>query len=111
MQIIGIGGGSGSGKTTVCQALQASRPEMFQVLSIDNYQRAKTDPAMPRLHGMINWDHPQAILWQRLRSELQTLKSGRAIQTTIWAGRSVNGQRQPASNGGSSNAMAAKRNL
>lgn len=96
MKVVGIGGRSGSGKTTVCRELAASDPERFQILSLDNYQKPVTDPGLPRINGMINWDDPSIMLWQKLRDDITTLRAGRKVHTHIWARRSVAGVKEPA---------------
>jgi len=95
MIVIGIGGGSGSGKTTVCQALAASYPDQFEVLGLDNYQKAMNDPTIPRVDGMINWDHPSVVLWEDLRRDVLALKRGSKVRTMTWTHRSVAGVKEP----------------
>ena len=95
MKVIGIGGGSGSGKTTISQELVARYPEKFEVLSLDDYQKSVTDPSMILVDNMINWDHPSVILWQKLRHDIANLKNGRKVHTTAWTHRSVAGIKEP----------------
>jgi uridine kinase len=92
MQVIGIGGGSGSGKTTISHALAETYPARFEVLTLDDYQYPRTYPGLPKLDGMINWDHPDAIRWQDLRRDVERYKNGGRLTVQTWEGRSVAGQ-------------------
>jgi uridine kinase len=80
MLIIGIAGGSGSGKTTVVQKILKYFPlSQVSVLHMDCYYKD---------HGglsheerlQINFDHPGAIEFDLLYRDLVELKSGRAIE-------------------------------
>jgi uridine kinase len=95
MKVVGIGGGSGSGKTTVSWELAARYPDRFEVLTLDDYQKPVDDPSMPRVDNMINWDHPSVILWQNLRRHIAELRNGQEVHTTSWAHRSVAGIKEP----------------
>ena len=84
MKIIGLAGGSGAGKSTVCEYLLDKGPDTYEVMSLDDYQKLKTDKSLPRLNGKINWDHPNAIDWPKLKQDLESLTSGLTIQTQVW---------------------------
>ncbi len=88
MRIIGIAGGSGSGKSTVSYALIDQEPEVFEILNLDDYQRLKSEPNLPMLAGMINWDHPDIIRWNDLIANVQKLREGDTITIDSWAHRS-----------------------
>lgn len=87
MKIIGIAGGSGSGKSTVSYALVDSDPQTFTVLNIDDYHRHREDPNLPMLSGMINWDHPDIMRWDDLISDVRKLKDGQSINIETKASR------------------------
>ncbi|HVX57987.1 MAG TPA: hypothetical protein VHA37_09785, partial [Candidatus Saccharimonadales bacterium] len=76
MKIIGIAGGSGAGKSTVCQTLIAQEPATFEVIHLDDYHRHRQEPGLPMLHGMINWDHPDIMRWDDLIHDVQRLRQG-----------------------------------
>lgn len=80
MLIIGISGGSGSGKSTVVAELIKRLPEKaVTVIPQDSYywdNGAKSEEEK----RMINFDHPDAIEWGLLIDQLQELKSGKAIR-------------------------------
>lgn len=88
MKIIGIAGGSGAGKSTVSYVLQDAQPEQIEVLNLDDYQKLPGDPTLPTLDGMINWDHPDAIRWDDLLADIQTLQNGQPVTIQSWAHRS-----------------------
>ncbi|MGZ6005403.1 MAG: uridine kinase family protein [Candidatus Saccharimonadales bacterium] len=88
MKVIGIAGGSGAGKSTICYKLVDSNPKLYEVLNFDDYQKVGETEGLPRLHGFINWDHPDIIRWDELIQDIETLKSGRAVTIQTWAHRS-----------------------
>lgn len=81
--IIGVAGGSGSGKTTfarmlhekICQKLGSST---CAILSQDSYYIDQS--AKFKGDGSINFDHPSAIDFPLLAEHLKQLKNGRSIQ-------------------------------
>jgi uridine kinase len=88
MKIIGIAGGSGSGKSSVTYSLVDEDPEQYEMLNFDDYHKWRTEPNLPTLHGMINWDHPDIINWQDLIDDLERLKQGEPITVQTWSHRS-----------------------
>lgn len=84
MKLIGIGGGSGSGKSTVSYALAEANPDTFEVINLDDYQKLKTDPNLPMFEGMINWDHPDAIRWDTLLSDIKQLQANQPVTLDVW---------------------------
>jgi len=88
MKIIGIAGGSGSGKSAVSYALVDAEPATFEVLNFDDYQKIRTDPDLPMLERMINWDHPDAIRWDDLLADLAKLQVGQPVTINTFAHRS-----------------------
>lgn len=81
--IVGIAGGTGSGKTTFAQALQAATGEECVIISQDSYYVANTHlPFEERIK--INYDHPAAFEDELLIEHLKLLKGGQAIQVPIY---------------------------
>ena len=78
--IIGIAGGSGSGKTTVVRRIMEKVTDReIAVISQDQYYRDNSDvPVAER--QLINFDHPDAIEFELLVSHLRSIKSGKVIQ-------------------------------
>lgn len=80
MLIIGIAGGTGSGKTTVVRSILDSLPqEEVAVIPQDSYYNDnKHIPLEERLK--MNYDEPAAIEWTLLCDHLKQLKEGKTIQ-------------------------------
>ena len=78
--VIGIAGGSGSGKTTVTRRVVDTVGETgAAVLNQDNYYRDQSDiPFEARLKT--NYDHPAAFDWDLMLSQLDALTSGVPIE-------------------------------
>jgi uridine kinase len=78
--ILGIAGGSGSGKTYLARRIQqAAGPEQVAVLSMDQYFCSLTDAERQLDPRDINFDHPSHIDFQRLADDLQALRAGQRI--------------------------------
>jgi len=78
--VLGIAGGTGSGKTTIAQKLVASVPPGSSVvIDHDAYYRDRS--ALPRdERESINYDHPDAIETELLVQHLATLRAGRPVE-------------------------------
>jgi uridine kinase len=78
--VLGIAGGTGSGKTTVAHNVIAALPAHAAVLiDSDAYYRDRSSlPRADREH--INYDHPDAIETEFLETHLVALRAGRAIE-------------------------------
>ena len=85
MLIIGIAGGTGSGKTTVVKKLLEKLPtSQVVILPQDSYYRDSSDkPIEERLE--MNFDHPDSIEWELLVKHLKALKSGKDIEQPIYS--------------------------
>ncbi|WP_295731206.1 uridine kinase [uncultured Muribaculum sp.] len=85
MLVIGIAGGTGSGKTTVVNKIINSLPQgEVAVLPQDSYYRDSSH-IPPELRCDINFDEPAAIEWELLERHLRELKSGHAIQMPTYS--------------------------
>lgn len=80
MFIIGIAGGTGSGKTTVVRKLIERLPKgEVTIIPLDSYYNDSSHiPAEER--QKINFDHPDAFEWPLLRKHIEELKDGQAIE-------------------------------
>ena len=78
--VIGVAGGSGSGKTTVTRrVIETVGQEGVAVLVQDNYYRDQSDiPFETRLKT--NYDHPAAFDWELLGQHLEALLAGVPIE-------------------------------
>jgi len=78
--VIGVAGGSGSGKSTVTQQVLASfGTEMVSVVMQDDYYRDQTDLSLDERRRQ-NYDHPQAFDWPLLVQHVHALRNGEAIE-------------------------------
>lgn len=83
--IIGIAGGTGSGKTTVVRKIIAELPpEEVAVISQDSYYKDSSH-IPPELRQNINFDEPAAFDWPLLVSHLEALKRGEAIEMPTYS--------------------------
>jgi uridine kinase len=85
MLIIGIAGGTGSGKTTVVRKIIERLPvSEVALLPQDSYYRDSGHlPLEERLE--INFDHPDSIEWELLIKQLKELKQGKNIEQPIYS--------------------------
>ena len=85
MLIIGIAGGTGSGKTTVVHQIMNELPSTeVGVISQDSYYK-ETNNLSYEERTKINFDHPRAIDFDLLISHLKDLKSGKVIDQPIYS--------------------------
>lgn len=85
MLIIGIAGGTGSGKTTVVNQILNELPlEEVTVISQDSFYN-KNDNLSYEERCKINFDHPRAIDFDLLIKQLKQLKSGKTIDQPIYS--------------------------
>ena len=84
MFIIGIAGGTGSGKTTVVRKLIERLPKgEVVVIPQDSYYKDSSHvPAEERQN--INFDHPDAFEWPLLAKHIEQLKKGQAVEQPIY---------------------------
>lgn len=84
MFIIGIAGGTGSGKTTVVRKLIERLPKgEVTVIPLDSYYNDSSSVPLEE-RQKINFDHPNAFEWPLLIKHLQELKEGRAVEQPIY---------------------------
>lgn len=85
MLIIGIAGGTGSGKTTVVHQIMNELPETeVGVISQDLYYKENTNLSFEE-RALINFDHPRAIDFELLVSHLKELKEGKTIEQPVYS--------------------------
>lgn len=84
MYLIGIAGGSGSGKTTFAKKLmQRANDPSVVLLSQDSYYLPAPAPQL-KVHGEANFDHPDAFDWPLLREHLAALKNGEEVAVPVY---------------------------
>ena len=78
--LIGIAGGSASGKTTFINKLKQNfTPGEVGMISQDNYY-LKKELQHKDQNGIENFDHPTSIDWSKLLEDIESLKNGKSIQ-------------------------------
>ena len=83
--IIGIAGGTGSGKTTVVRKIvEALPPHYVAVVPLDSYYNDTTEMTEEQRHA-INFDHPDAFDWKLLNKQVNELREGRAIEQPTYS--------------------------
>lgn len=82
--IVGVAGGSGSGKSTVARKV-AERLTDISVASVgmDAYYRSLSHLAFDE-RKQLNWDHPDVVDMELLGDQLETLASGAAIEKPVY---------------------------
>lgn len=81
--IIGVAGGTGSGKSTFTNRIKAEFPNEVAVLYHDNYYKRQDDvPFEERVKN--NYDHPNSLETELLISHLLELKAGHSIQCPVY---------------------------
>lgn len=84
MLIIGIAGGSGSGKTTVARQITEKMHNHVVVISQDSYYKDQSHLLLEERQAL-NFDHPNAIDWELLVSNLRALKSGKEVEQPVYS--------------------------
>ena len=85
MTIIGIAGGTGSGKTTVVKKIvQALPPHYVAVVPLDSYYNDTSHMTEEERHA-INFDHPDAFDWKLLNKQINMLRRGEAIEQPTYS--------------------------
>jgi len=82
--VVGIAGGTGSGKTTVAKTIAAALPaSRVAMIEYDAYYRDRTDLS-PDARAQLNFDHPDALETDLFVEHLNALKEGRAVDVPIY---------------------------
>ncbi len=82
--VIGVAGGSGSGKSTVAdRVIAVAGRQRVAVLSLDSYYCSQSHLA-PEVRVLVNYDHPNAFDWALLRQHLSELRSGRSVDVPVY---------------------------
>ena len=85
MLIIGIAGGTGSGKTTVVHQIMNELPQTeVGIISQDSYYKETHNLSFDE-RALINFDHPRAIDFELLVSHLRELKAGNTINQPVYS--------------------------
>lgn len=83
--VIGIAGGTGSGKTTVVRKLvEALPPAYVAVVPLDSYYNDTSEMTEEERHA-INFDHPDAFDWKLLIKQVNLLRNGESIEQPTYS--------------------------
>ena len=81
--IIGIAGGTGSGKSTFTNRLKAEFGDEIAVVYHDNYYRRQDDVPFEE-RKKVNYDHPDSLETDLLVEHLKKLKRGEAVECPVY---------------------------
>jgi len=82
--VVGIAGGTGSGKTTVARAIAKALPETgVASLEHDAYYRDRPDLSFDE-RAALNYDHPESLESDLLVAHLDLLRAGRDVDVPIY---------------------------
>lgn len=85
MLIIGIAGGTGSGKTTVVQQIMEELPNTeVGIISQDSYYKESLSLSYEE-RSKINFDHPRSLDFELLIAHLKELKAGNTINQPVYS--------------------------
>lgn len=85
MLVVGIAGGTGSGKSTVVKRILDLLPEdEVAIIPQDSYYKDSRDVPL-EVRREQNFDHPDSIEWDLLVSQIHQLKKGQAIHQPIYS--------------------------
>jgi len=85
MLILGIAGGTGSGKTTVVHQIMNELPNTeVGIISQDSYYKENHNMSFDE-RALINFDHPRAIDFELLVAHLKELKAGNNIHQPVYS--------------------------
>lgn len=85
MTIIGISGGTGSGKTTVVKKISEALPPHYAVVvPLDSYYNDTSHMTEEERHA-INFDHPDAFDWKLLIKQVQQLRNGMSVEQPTYS--------------------------
>lgn len=81
--VIGIAGGSGSGKSTFAKRLKEQFPDNIALVSCDNYYLARHDMPLEE-RKLQNYDSPDAFEFDLMIRQIRELKSGKDISCPVY---------------------------
>ena len=85
MYIIGIAGGTGSGKTTVVRKIIEALPgDQIALIPQDSYYNDTTHLTVEE-RRRINFDHPNAFDWDLLTHQIEELRNGHAVEQPTYS--------------------------
>ena len=83
MVVIGVAGGTGSGKSTFTNRIKEEFKDKIAVMYYDNYYKARNDLSFEERKN-INYDHPDAFETDLLIHHILELKNGRSVESPVY---------------------------
>lgn len=83
MLIIGIAGGTGSGKSTITERMKSIFGEDVTVLNHDNYYRKQVGKTYEE-RCQVNYDHPDSLETDLMAKHIQKLREGKSIHCPVY---------------------------
>jgi uridine kinase len=74
---IGIAGGTGAGKSTLCTLLQEKYPEQIGLIQLDDY--FKPIGEQPKIGDILNFEHPDSLYFDKFFSDLKKLSKNNSV--------------------------------
>ena len=81
--LIGIAGGSGSGKSTFSNRLKSYFKDQISIVYHDNYYKKQIDTTFEE-RAKVNYDHPSSLATDLLIQHLKLLKQGKTIECPVY---------------------------
>lgn len=81
--VIGIAGGSGSGKSTFANGLLNKFPDSIALVSCDNYYKAHDDLPLEE-RRLLNYDAPESLEFGLMVAQLKALRRGEAVDCPVY---------------------------
>jgi uridine kinase len=82
--IVGVAGGTGSGKTTVAERLaELVGEEQLALVKLDSYYWARDDDPI-EVRARVNYDHPDAFDWPLFIEHVRELLAGKAVPVPVY---------------------------
>lgn len=77
IKFIGITGGTGAGKSTLCTALQDKYPDKIGLIQLDDYFKPAEEK--PKVGDIVSSDHPESLYLDKLAKDLLELSKGNSV--------------------------------
>ncbi|MBO5095041.1 MAG: uridine kinase [Lachnospiraceae bacterium] len=81
--VIGVAGGTASGKTTIVQIIKEYFGDNIELIGHDCYYKAHDDMPFAE-REKLNYDHPQSFDTERMVKDVLALKEGRAVERPVY---------------------------
>ena len=81
--VIGIAGGTGSGKTTLTNKIAEQFRDQVTIVKHDNYYKAHDDMTYEE-RALLNYDHPSAFDTDLMIEHLKLLKEGKSVECPLY---------------------------